>query len=103
MRYYYESYEEFEKQHSDKNIYYFSAHAKKVYSDVCYEGEVYLMFGPETRGLPKELILANEENSLRIPMLESRRCLNLSNCAAIAVYEVLRHWNFEGFLSEGSF
>ena len=101
--YYYESYAEFEKLHSDKKIYYFSAHAKRVYSDVDYDGDVYLMFGPETRGLPKELVLANEETSLRIPMLESRRCLNLSNCAAIAVYEVLRNWNFEGFLSEGSF
>ena len=99
--YYYDSYEEFERQHSGDNIFYCSAHAKKKYTDVEYEGEVYLMFGKETAGLPKELILANMDRSVRIPMLENRRCLNLSNAAAIAAYEVLRRWDFDGMLTEG--
>ena len=99
--YYYENYAEFEEKHGDKNIFYFSAHAKKRYTDVDYEGEVYLMFGKETAGIPKELILANIDKALRIPMLENRRCLNLSNSVAIAVYEVLRRWDFDGFLEAG--
>lgn len=99
--YYYENYEEFEKKHSDKNIFYFSAHATKRYTDVEYEGDVYLMFGRETAGIPRELIMKNLDKAVRIPMLENRRCLNLSNAAAIATYEVLRRWDFEGFLSEG--
>ena len=57
------------------------------------------MFGKETAGLPRELIAANPETSVRIPMLENRRCLNLSNAAAIAAYEVLRQWDFEGMLT----
>ena len=45
--------------------------------------------------------MKNIDKAVRIPMLENRRCLNLSNAAAIAVYEVLRRWDFEGFLTEG--
>ena len=97
--YYYESYEEFEEKHKTDTIYYFSAHADKKHTDPKYEGEVYLMFGKETAGLPRELIAANPETSVRIPMLENRRCLNLSNAAAIAAYEVLRQWDFEGMLT----
>ena len=97
--YYYENYEEFAGKHKDDTIYYFSAHADNKYTDPEYEGEVYLMFGRETAGLPRDLIAANPETSVRIPMLENRRCLNLSNAAAIAAYEVLRQWNFEGMLT----
>ncbi len=99
--YYYENYSEFEEKHRDKKIFYFSAHARQRYTDVDYPDEVYLMFGRETAGLPKELILGNIDHSVRIPMLENRRCLNLSNAVAIAAYEVLRRWDFEGFLGEG--
>ena len=101
--YYYDCYEDFERTHRDSNIFYFSAHASKKYTDVEYEGDVYLMFGRETAGLPKELVMKNPDTSVRIPMLNERRCLNLSNAAAIAAYEVLRRWDFEGMLCEGSF
>ena len=101
--YYYENYGEFESKHGDKNIHYFSAHAKQKYTDVEYEGEVYIMFGKETEGLPKELIMENPERAVRIPMLENRRCLNLSNSVAIATYEILRRWDFEGLIEVGEF
>ena len=101
--YYYDSYEDFEREHKNDNIFYFSSHAKKKYTDVEYEGDVYLMFGKETAGLPEDLVMKNIERALRIPMLSDRRCLNLSNAAAIAAYEVLRVWNFEGMLCEGEF
>ena len=52
------------------------------------------MFGKETAGLPRELIEANPETSVRIPMLPTLRCLNLSNSVAIAVYEALRQSGF---------
>ena len=97
--YYYENYAEFESKIKG-NVYYFSSHAEKKYTDVQYEGDVYLMFGCETRGLPNELIEKNFDTAVRIPMLENRRCLNLSNAAAIAVYEVLRGWTFEGLSNE---
>ena len=101
--YYDESYAEFEAAHGEDKIYYFTAHAKNKYTDAEYEGDVYLMFGRETAGLPRELVDKNPETSVRIPMLSDRRCLNLSNAAAIAAYEVLRQWDFSGMLCEGKF
>ena len=94
--YYYESYAEFEASHKDDLIYYFSSKGKRRYTDIEYEGSVYLMFGKETAGLPEELIAENPDTTLRMPMLPARRCLNLSNAVAIATYEVLRRWDFEG-------
>ena len=59
------------------------------------------MFGKETKGLPEELLKANKEYCLRIPMIGETRSLNLSNSVAIAVYEALRQTDFEGFKTEG--
>jgi tRNA (cytidine/uridine-2'-O-)-methyltransferase len=75
---YYDNVEDFYQKNPDAHIYYFTTKGRARHVDVCYEGEVYLMFGKETAGLPRELILANPETSVRIPMLENRRCLNLS-------------------------
>ena len=61
-----------------------------------YPDGAYLVFGRESVGLPDELVSANMDRCLRIPMLETLRCQNLSNSVAIAVYEVLRHSGFEG-------
>ena len=60
------------------------------------------MFGKETAGLPEELLAKNPDTSVRIPMLPNLRSLNLSNSAAVAVYEVLRQRNFEGLCEEGT-
>ena len=94
----YESYGEFAASHADAEIYFFSSHAKKFYTDVEYGDEVYLVFGKESCGIPRELVEENKERALRIPMLEDRRCLNLSNSVAIAVYEVLRQDGFCGLV-----
>ena len=77
-------------------FYYFSTKATHIHSDVTYPDDVYLVFGRESVGLPKELVEANMERALRIPMRKTLRCLNLSNSVAIAVYEVLRQRNFSG-------
>lgn len=94
--YYYENHADFCEKNPDAEIFYFSSKGKNRYTDVEYPDNVYLMFGRETAGLPEELIKANEGRTLRMPMLPNRRCLNLSNAVAIATYEVLRRWNFEG-------
>ena len=60
------------------------------------------MFGKETAGLPEALLQKNPDTAVRIPMRESLRSLNLSNSAAIAVYEVLRQRDFVGLLEEGA-
>ncbi len=100
---YYESFEDFKEKHSDADLYYFSAKGNKSYADVKYDGDVYLVFGRESVGLPLELIEENLENTLRIPMLKERRCLNISNSVAIAVYEILRQWGFPNFSFSGEY
>lgn len=69
------------------------------YAEVSYQPDDYLVFGRETAGLPKNLLEANREHWLRIPMLNSAaRSLNLSNCAALVLFEALRQQGF----AEGS-
>ena len=74
--------------------YYFTTKAAKCYTDPVYPQKVYLMFGKETKGLPEDLIKEHRETCVRIPMWQELRSLNLSNSAAIAVYEVLRQRSF---------
>jgi tRNA (cytidine/uridine-2'-O-)-methyltransferase len=72
-----------------------STHGKRHYSDVTYEKNDVFLFGPETRGLPKELLAAlPEDHVIRIPMRSHSRSLNLSNAAAVVVYEAWRQLGF---------
>ena len=73
----------------------------KVYSQVRFEPNCYLMFGKESGGIPEELLLENQERAVRIPMLGDTRSLNLSNAAAIVLYEALRQNGFEQLSLEG--
>ena len=93
---YYENYEDFLRQNENSELFFFSAHGKRSYADIAYPDNVFLVFGRESVGLPRELVEANSERSVRIPMRKTLRCLNLSNSVAIAVYEVLRQNNFGG-------
>ena len=87
----YESWARFLNQHSDKNLLYFSKKATRSYTEACYQADDYLVFGPETRGLPQELLNAHPGRSYRIPMMGMGvRSLNLSNAVSIIVYEGLR-------------
>ena len=92
---------DFYQKNPDAHIYYFTTKGRARHVDVTYEGDVYLMFGPESRGLPEELLIDHPADCVRIPMLPTLRSLNLSNSVAIAAYEVLRQWEFEGFQTEG--
>ena len=99
---YYDSLDDFFNK-NEGSFYYFSTKALNIYSDVDYEDNCYLFFGKETAGLPEELLYANKDKCVRIPMINdtSARSLNLSNSVAIGVYEVLRQWNFPTLLTEG--
>ena len=97
---YYDGLSDFFEKHGDKTIYYFTTKAPRAYTGVSYPDEVFLMFGKESAGLPEELLLANKETAVRIPMRDKLRSLNLSNSVAVAVYEVLRQRDFED-LAEG--
>ena len=81
----------------DNNMFFLTTKGQKVYSEVDYSDmdEVFLLFGKETKGLPEDILLKYIDKAIRIPMRESLRSLNLSNSAAIVVYEVLRQTNFD--------
>ena len=98
---YYESLDEFMSLHKNDRLFFFTTKAQKRHTDPNYEGEVYLVFGKETKGLPEKLLFEHPESSVRIPMRSTLRSLNLSNSVAIAVYEVLRQNGFEELETEG--
>jgi tRNA (cytidine/uridine-2'-O-)-methyltransferase len=98
---YYDSLSEFMELHGQRDLRFFSTKARSVYSEVSYPDGVFLVFGREDRGLPEPLLEAHIENTLRIPMRDTLRSLNLSNSVAIAAYEVLRQWGFPGLEREG--
>ena len=98
----YDSYKDFLEKNSYPKIYMATTKAIKAYTDVRYEPDCYIMLGKESAGIPEELLLANKENCIRIPMVGDIRSLNLGNSAAIMIYEVLRQNNFGGMNTVGS-
>lgn len=97
----YIDYEEFLEQNPGAKIYMATTKARKVYTEVNYEPDCYIMFGKESAGIPEELLIQNQENCVRIPMIGEIRSLNLSNSAAIVLYEALRQNQFAGMNLEG--
>ena len=91
----YRNYQEFLKTCEFNNLYAFTTRAHRRYSDAAFSPGDALLFGPESRGLPLEILDSlSGDNRLRIPMAEQSRSLNLSNTVAIAVYEA---WRQQGF------
>ena len=99
---YYDGLADFMARHANASIYYFTTKAPKAYTEVIYPDEVFIMFGKESAGLPEELLFANRERCVRIPMREHLRSLNLSNSVAIAVYEILRQSDFSNLQETGT-
>lgn len=86
-----------EEYYSDKKkgrIWLATTKGAQRYSDVQYSDEDTIMFGPESRGLPEELLFSHPNECIRIPMLKHMRSLNLASSVAIVVYEALRQLNF---------
>lgn len=94
---YWDNFEQLRSAYPDGQFYFFSTKAKQSHCCPNYPDDVFLVFGKETKGLPEQLIHDNYEHAVRIPMIADTRSLNLSNSVAIAVYEVLRQRNFQGF------
>ena len=97
---YYDNIDEFFSK-NEGEFYYFTTKGRKTHSEVSYDDNIYLLFGKETKGLPEELLMKNPERCIRIPMANDIRSLNLSNSVAIAVYEVLRQWNYPNLQNFG--
>ena len=98
---YYDNWEDFCQKHPDITVWFFSTKAPRAYTEIKYPEETWLMFGKETKGLPEDLLYANPATTVRIPMRDKLRSLNLSNSVAIAVYEVLRQHHFDGLREDG--
>ena len=91
-----QDYEAFLRDVKPQRLFACTTHGKRYYTDVQYQKGDVLLFGPETRGLPKSVLESlPPENLIRIPMLPNSRSLNLANSAAIIVYEALRQVGFD--------
>ena len=98
----YENYEDFKSKNKGK-YYFFTRYGKKPHTSFDFSDtkeDIYLIFGKESTGIPKEILKEDLDNCMRIPMTDNVRALNLSNSAAIAIYEVLRQQNYPGLWKE---
>lgn len=80
--------------HADKQLVFFTGNTTRNFYEGSYTGEVYLIFGRESRGIDEDILDEYQHACVRIPMREDLRSLNLSNAAALGVYEVLRQNSF---------
>ena len=99
--YYYDNFDDFLKKNKYPVIFMATTKSKKLYTDVQYQQNDYIMFGKESAGIPEEILLQYPQTSVRIPMFEQARSLNLSNAVAVVLYEALRQQNFDGLLKQG--
>ena len=97
----YSDFQDFLDKNPGAKIYMATTKSEQVYTDVSYETDCFIMFGPESRGIPEEIRLENQETCVRIPMWGDIRSLNLSNSVAIVLYEALRQNGFEKMRLEG--
>ena len=97
---YYENWEDFIEKNKGAKIYMATTKSKKIYTDVEYHEDDYIMFGKESAGIPEEILLQYKDTAVRIPMMGDTRSLNLSNSVAIMVYEALRQHGFKGMNTE---
>ena len=97
----YIDYQDFLDKNPGAKIYMATTKAQKTYTEVSYEPDCYIMFGKESAGIPEEILVENEENCVRIPMIGDIRSLNLGNSVAVILYEALRQNGFAGMNLEG--
>lgn len=91
----YQDFSEFLEKHGSSRLFGISTKGSRYYSEVAFEDHDFVIFGPETRGLPDSVRQGLEaDRILRIPMLEASRSLNLSNATAVVVYEAWRQLGF---------
>lgn len=97
----YIDFQDFLDQNPGAKIYMATTKAHRIYTEVSYEPDCYIMFGKESAGIPEEILVDYEDTCIRIPMIGDIRSLNLGNSAAIVLYEALRQNEFSGMNLEG--
>lgn len=98
----YMNFKEFIDRNPGAKIWMATTKARRTYTEVSYGPDDFIMFGKESAGIPEEILVENEETCIRIPMLPAIRSLNLSNSAAIILYEALRQTGFHHLQQEGN-
>ena len=94
----YESFEELEQRYPEAQFYPVETEGSRFHTEIAYPEDVFFVFGRETKGLPKEIIEKYADTLVRLPMRKGLRSLNLSNAAAVMVYEALRQRGFTGLV-----
>ena len=86
----YNTLDDLKTEFSRSKFYYLTTKSKKIYTDFRFREGDFFVFGPETRGIPEDILNANKEQAITIPMADGKRSLNLSNSVAIVLYEAIR-------------
>ena len=97
----YGSFADFRAQHPDVRLIMATTKARRNHTEIEYGEDCWIMFGKESLGIPEEMLVGNEENCVRIPMIGDTRSLNLSNSVAVILYEALRQNGFRGLNERG--
>ncbi len=97
-----ESLDDFFRDYPTGDFYFCTTKGERSYTEVSYTENSFLFFGKETAGLPENLLAANYDKAIRIPMIPGARSLNLSNSVAIVLYEAMRQLDFTGLKREGA-
>ena len=82
-------------ENKDANLYFATTKTNQRYSDVKFQKNDFIMFGPESRGIPEEILNKYKEYNITIPMIPMGRSINLANSASIILYEALRQNDFD--------
>ncbi len=98
---YYDGLDDFFEKNKGGSFFFLTTKGRKIFSEVSFPENTFILFGREDAGLPEDLLKNHEDACLRIPMVDDARSLNLSNTAAIVTYEILRQWGYPDLLCEG--
>lgn len=96
-----DDYAAFRRAAAGRRVWLATTKAHQIYTDVSFGPDDFIMFGPESRGIPEEILTAHEADCIRIPMMAGERSLNLCNSAAIVLYEALRQNHFDHMKLQG--
>lgn len=98
---YYDSLDDFFEKNKTGRFHFATTKAPRAYTEAEYKPDDFIIFGKETKGLDEGLLKSNYDKCIRIPMISEARSLNLSNSAAVILYEALRQNGFKSLLTEG--
>jgi tRNA (cytidine/uridine-2'-O-)-methyltransferase len=91
-----DSFDDFLHEYRGRRLCFFSTRGGRFYTGYKYRHDDFLVFGKETAGLPEHILSGKTDNTLRIPMIQGSRSLNLSNSVAVVLFEALRQQGFPG-------